>query len=50
MVGAVMESAPTSLVFLAVTFAAYRLALEPTGALLARREQRILDALIRDKE
>lgn len=39
-----------SLVFLAVTLAAYRLSLGPMGAVLARREQKILEALIRDKE
>ncbi len=39
-----------SLVFLAGTLLAYRLSLKPMGALLARREERILEVLIRDKE
>jgi hypothetical protein len=39
-----------SFVFLALTLVAYRLSLEPTGALLARREEKILETLIRDRE
>ncbi|MBN2307921.1 MAG: hypothetical protein JXR94_03060 [Candidatus Hydrogenedentes bacterium] len=39
-----------SVLFLALTLSVYRLALGPTGRLLLRREPKILDALIRDKE
>ncbi|MCP4639775.1 MAG: hypothetical protein GY851_05055 [bacterium] len=39
-----------SLAFLALTVMIYRFTLEPMGTLLLRREQRILEVLMRDKE